>query len=62
MPKVVLQMIPVMFQHVVALVLDLPPRPGALDQIHHMLFVYLKVRYPTVPVRDLPLLFIPYLP
>jgi hypothetical protein len=29
MPKVVFQMIPVVFQHVVMLVLDLPPRPAA---------------------------------
>jgi hypothetical protein len=59
MPKVLFQMIPVVFQHVVVLVLDLPPRPGAPDHLHHILSAYRKVRYPTVPVRDLPLLFIP---
>ena len=58
MPKIVLQIVPAVFQYVMVPVLYLPPRTPAVRDVFRALRCYLFVRYPAAVERPL-LLFVP---
>jgi hypothetical protein len=53
MPKVMLKVVSGVLQHIIILVLDLPPRPPAAGYLFRVSLVYRFVRYPTVVIAPL---------
>jgi hypothetical protein len=51
MPKVMLKVVSMILQHIIMLVLYLPPRPPAVRRLLRVSLVYPFVRYPTVVIR-----------
>jgi hypothetical protein len=51
MPKVMLKVVSMVLQHIIMLVLYLPPHPPVAGYLFRVSLIYLFVRYPTVVIR-----------